>query len=261
MPQQPQWPRPGVTGHHQQAPGGMGGRRGGGGGGDDADRKLFVGGLSPLTTGYSLQAYFMQYGEIVECKVIMDKYTGNSKGFGFVTFKTTQEAQRALADPFPVVDGKRANSNLASVGRATIPPRKRQASHQGQFGQYGQPGKRQRTGYMQSSTPVVAESYVERLRAQGITLTIESATQQIEGLRAQNPCDALKYFLELSDLFRDTPSYDPLHNKLLEEASAIRKSQIEEAQTAGTLENGINEHGEISDAPTGQGNFPSTVEV
>jgi len=48
------------------------------------DTKVFVGGLLPYTTDQSLVAYFGQFGEIVEAKIVMDRHTGRSKNYGFV---------------------------------------------------------------------------------------------------------------------------------------------------------------------------------
>jgi RNA recognition motif-containing protein len=49
------------------------------------DTKVFVGGLSPHTTEQSLAAYFGRFGEIDEVKIVMDRQTGRSKGYGFVS--------------------------------------------------------------------------------------------------------------------------------------------------------------------------------
>jgi RNA recognition motif-containing protein len=49
------------------------------------ETKIFVGGLSPQTTEQSLAAHFSRYGEIDEVKIIMDRQTGRSKGYGFVS--------------------------------------------------------------------------------------------------------------------------------------------------------------------------------
>jgi heterogeneous nuclear ribonucleoprotein A1/A3 len=51
-----------------------------------ADRKLFVGGLPPFTTQESLYQFFASYGDIEECKIIMDRQTRRSKGYGFVRY-------------------------------------------------------------------------------------------------------------------------------------------------------------------------------
>lgn len=58
--------------------------------------KLFVGNLSWDTTDESLKEFFSQAGSVLSAKVINDKYTGKSKGFGFVEMSTEEEAQEAI---------------------------------------------------------------------------------------------------------------------------------------------------------------------
>jgi len=58
---------------------------------------LFVAKLSSSTTGEDLQEMFSVYGEVTSAKVIMDKETGNSKGFGFVEMPNDEEAKAAIA--------------------------------------------------------------------------------------------------------------------------------------------------------------------
>ncbi|KAL8240414.1 hypothetical protein R6Q59_013769 [Mikania micrantha] len=89
--------------------------------GDTTHTKVFVGGLAWETDSEALHRYFEQFGEILEAVVIIDKYTGRSKGYGFVTFRDAEAADRACADPIPVIDGRRANCNLASLGRPQPP--------------------------------------------------------------------------------------------------------------------------------------------
>lgn len=57
--------------------------------------KLFVGGLSWGTTEESLRNLFSQAGSVVSAVVITDKYTGKSKGFGFVEMSSEEEKERA----------------------------------------------------------------------------------------------------------------------------------------------------------------------
>ncbi|KAF8379806.1 hypothetical protein HHK36_029255 [Tetracentron sinense] len=84
--------------------------------GDTTFTKIFVGGLAWETQRETMRRYFEQFGEIHEAVVITDKNTGRSKGYGFVTFKDPDAAMRACQDPSPVIDGRRANCNLASLG-------------------------------------------------------------------------------------------------------------------------------------------------
>lgn len=57
--------------------------------------KLFIGGLSWDTTSESLNDAFAQYGEVVEARVVNDKMTGRSRGFGFVTYTNADDAEKA----------------------------------------------------------------------------------------------------------------------------------------------------------------------
>ncbi|OAY71657.1 putative RNA-binding protein ARP1 [Ananas comosus] len=84
--------------------------------GDTTYTKVFVGGLAWETQKETLRKHFEQFGEILEAVVITDKNTGRSKGYGFVTFGEPEAATRACVDPSPVIDGRRANCNLASLG-------------------------------------------------------------------------------------------------------------------------------------------------
>jgi len=58
--------------------------------------KIYVGNL-PFSFGQKeLQEAFESFGEISEAVVISDKYSGRSKGFGFVTFTNDEEAKKAI---------------------------------------------------------------------------------------------------------------------------------------------------------------------
>ncbi|TNF36225.1 MAG: RNA-binding protein, partial [Deltaproteobacteria bacterium] len=77
-------------------------------------KKLFVGGLSWDTTDDSLRAAFAQFGEVTEARVILDRESGRSRGFGFVTFDDDSAADQAVQgmDGQPV-DGRRVRVNEA----------------------------------------------------------------------------------------------------------------------------------------------------
>ncbi|KAL3642507.1 hypothetical protein CASFOL_013322 [Castilleja foliolosa] len=57
--------------------------------------KLFVSGLSRNTTDENLRNAFAPFGRLQEAKVIIDRGSGRSKGFGFVTYDTVEEAEKA----------------------------------------------------------------------------------------------------------------------------------------------------------------------
>ncbi|XP_046880922.1 RNA-binding protein 38-like isoform X1 [Hypomesus transpacificus] len=83
---------------------------------DTTFTKIFVGGLPYHTNDASLRKYFEAFGEIDEAVVITDRQTGKSRGYGFVTMTDRGAAERACKDPNPIIDGRKANVNLAYLG-------------------------------------------------------------------------------------------------------------------------------------------------
>ena len=59
------------------------------------NKKLYVGGLSYTVTDSQLQALFASHGTVESAKVVMDRDTDRSRGFGFVEMSTPSEAERA----------------------------------------------------------------------------------------------------------------------------------------------------------------------
>ncbi|XP_056128852.1 RNA-binding protein 38 [Lampris incognitus] len=83
---------------------------------DTTFTKIFVGGLPYHTNDASLRKYFEAFGDIDEAVVITDRQTGKSRGYGFVTMTDRGAAERACKDPNPIIDGRKANVNLAYLG-------------------------------------------------------------------------------------------------------------------------------------------------
>uniref|UniRef100_A0A8C8GXJ6 DAZ-associated protein 1 n=1 Tax=Oncorhynchus tshawytscha TaxID=74940 RepID=A0A8C8GXJ6_ONCTS len=69
-------------------------------------RKLFVGGLDWSTTQETLRNYFSQYGEVVDCVIMKDKTTNQSRGFGFVKFKDPNCVRTVLETKPHNLDGR-----------------------------------------------------------------------------------------------------------------------------------------------------------
>ncbi|KAG6481492.1 hypothetical protein ZIOFF_058096 [Zingiber officinale] len=96
--------------------------------GDTTLTKVFVGGLAWETREEAMREHFDRFGDILEAVIISDKHTG----LGFdaclcerqVTFKEAEAAKHACEDASPVINGRRANCNLASLGakRAGLRP-------------------------------------------------------------------------------------------------------------------------------------------
>lgn len=77
-------------------------------------KKLFVGGLSWDTTDDGLRQAFAVHGEITEAKVITDRDTGRSRGFGFVTFTKDEDAKTAITK----MDGTSLDGKTIKVNEA-----------------------------------------------------------------------------------------------------------------------------------------------
>jgi cold-inducible RNA-binding protein len=77
-------------------------------------KKLFVGGLSWDTTDDGLRQAFASHGEITEAKVITDRDTGRSRGFGFVTFAQDEDAKKAISQ----MDGTSLDGKTIKVNEA-----------------------------------------------------------------------------------------------------------------------------------------------
>jgi len=60
------------------------------------NKKLYVGGLAFSITDEQLKTLFESHGTVESAKVIMDRYTDRSRGFGFVEMSTQQEAEQAI---------------------------------------------------------------------------------------------------------------------------------------------------------------------
>lgn len=86
--------------------------------------KLFVGGLSWGTTDDSLRAAFESFGSVREARVILDRDTGRSRGFGFVTFEQNEHAAAAIQQMNGAsLDGRTIRVNEAEERRSSGPRR------------------------------------------------------------------------------------------------------------------------------------------
>jgi RNA recognition motif-containing protein len=73
--------------------------------------KLYVGGLSYSTTSEALREHFTQCGTVESATVITDRYSGQSRGFGFVEMATNEEAQKAVS----MLNGQRVDGRTIKV--------------------------------------------------------------------------------------------------------------------------------------------------
>jgi RNA recognition motif-containing protein len=111
--------------------------------GHSMSSKIYVGNLPYSVTDASLQSNFSEFGSVSSAKVMMDRETGRSKGFGFVEMKSAEEAQAAIT----------ALHGMSVDGRSIVvtPARPREDSRGGSGGGYSDAGykssKRTDVGY------------------------------------------------------------------------------------------------------------------
>jgi len=80
----------------------------------DVEFRCFVGGLAWATTDNSLCEAFSQFGDVVESKIVNDRETGRSRGFGFVTFKD----EKAMNDAIEGMNGQELDGRNITVNQA-----------------------------------------------------------------------------------------------------------------------------------------------
>ncbi len=79
-----------------------------------ATQNLFIGSLAYATTDDSLKAHFEQVGPVASARVITDRDSGRSKGFGFVEFESDDDNQKAVDQlNGKELDGRAINVSLA----------------------------------------------------------------------------------------------------------------------------------------------------
>ena len=95
-------------------------------------KKLFVGGISWDTTDAKLSEFFSQAGTVVSANIITDRYTGKSKGFGFVEMSTEEEAETAKQK----LNGQNLDGRSIAVSEAR-PQQPRENNYSGGGGGFG----------------------------------------------------------------------------------------------------------------------------
>jgi RNA recognition motif-containing protein len=93
--------------------------------------KLYVGGLSYSTTSEGLREFFAQCGTVQSATVITDRFSGQSRGFGFVEMSSAEEAQKAIGQ----LNGRELDGR-----RLTVAISNPQAPRSGGGGGGGRPG-------------------------------------------------------------------------------------------------------------------------
>ncbi|XP_022747045.1 glycine-rich RNA-binding protein GRP1A-like [Durio zibethinus] len=109
----------------------------------DVEYRCFVGGLAWSTDDRSLEEAFSAFGEIIESKIINDRETGRSKGFGFVTFRE----EKAMRDAIEAMNGQNLDGRNITVNEAQSRRSSGGGGGRGGFGGNGGYGRSGGGGY------------------------------------------------------------------------------------------------------------------
>ncbi len=99
---------------------------------------IYVGNLAYATTDEGLRAAFAAFGEVTSARVVTDRMTGRSKGFGFVEMPNGEQAQAAVE----ALNGKELDGRPLRVNESQPKPREERRGGRGGYG-----GGRGRGGY------------------------------------------------------------------------------------------------------------------
>ena len=100
--------------------------------------KIYVGGLPYAATEQQLSDLFAQHGTVASARVITDKFTGQSRGFGFVEMTASEDAQKAIA----ALNGTQMDGRTLTVNEARPQePRSGGGGGRGGFGGGGGGGR------------------------------------------------------------------------------------------------------------------------
>ena len=75
---------------------------------------IYVGNLAREVTEQDLQSEFTQFGNVNSCRIIKDRFSGESRGFGFVEMPSQEEAEKAIAN----LNGKEFKGRQLTVNQA-----------------------------------------------------------------------------------------------------------------------------------------------
>jgi len=91
---------------------------------------IYVGNISRESSENEVQKAFEEYGEVTSVKLIKDKFTGMSKGFGFIEMPNKEEADKAIKN----LDGMRLNGRVLNVAIAKPKSDDDRRNNKGNFG-------------------------------------------------------------------------------------------------------------------------------
>ena len=134
---------------------------------DEQDKvgKIFVGGIDPMINEIEFNEFFSQFGHIIDAQLMIDKDTGRSRGFGFITYDSPEAVDRVCVNKYVSFKGKSMEVKRAEP-RGQHQQTQQQALQQQQYGfnPYGQYGQMQYAQGMNGMSPEMMQEYWQRMQ-------------------------------------------------------------------------------------------------
>lgn len=138
--------------------------------------KIFVGGIDPLVNEKDFNDFFSQFGRIIDAQLMIDKDTGRSRGFGFITYDSPEAVDKVCLNKYLTLKGKAMEVKRAEPrGQHQLNQNQHHQHHQQQQNQYNNPyanayGQYQMQQFGQNqpnfagATPEMMQEYWQRMQ-------------------------------------------------------------------------------------------------
>ncbi|ODV77059.1 RNA-binding domain-containing protein [Suhomyces tanzawaensis NRRL Y-17324] len=139
--------------------------------------KIFVGGIDPMVNEKEFNDFFSQFGSIIDAQLMIDKDTGRSRGFGFITYDSPDAVDRVTVNKYLTLKGKAMEVKRAEPrgqhqqNQAPPPPQTNQynnyAAAYNPYGQGQYPQQQQQMaayGQAMNMTPEMMQEYWQRMQ-------------------------------------------------------------------------------------------------
>ncbi|VEU19711.1 DEKNAAC100658 [Brettanomyces naardenensis] len=113
--------------------------------------KIFVGGIAPDVTHDEFTKYFKQFGDIIDSQLMIDKDTGKSRGYGFVTYDSADAVDRVTRQKYVMFHGRQMEIKKAEPRNQQSRPRQTYGTYGTMGGYAAQPGQPAANPYMQAA--------------------------------------------------------------------------------------------------------------
>lgn len=104
--------------------------------------KIFVGGIDPMVTEKDFDEFFSQFGRIIDCQLMIDKDTGRSRGYGFITYDSPDAVDKVTVNKYLTLKGKAMEVKRAEPRgqhqQNQLQAQRQQTMQYNPYGQYGQ---------------------------------------------------------------------------------------------------------------------------